>query len=444
VTLDALSPRSAEKQGPPQWAWAAGALAAIVIIVGAWTFLTQLKTASIHRPTIAVLPFANVSGYPRLGYFSDGMSEGVISMLARFPDLSVVGRSSSFFYKGKGADARQIGKDLGVDYVLEGFVNKEADWVSITARLIDAKTGELVWPNRLEKWGADPLMVQDQVTNRILDTLAGETGKRGQALYRLAWGKDTANLEEYDYYLRGHDLMGTDKDTNEKAREVLREGLTKFPDSRLLQLELGWYHWERAINRRSDSPSEDYKEAGELARKAFSRPNLTPLERRLGHWLLAFVNTQERNFDEALKEADLAMGLAPYDAEMMGDLSKVLVVAGRPKQAIEWADSAIAGDLGNKAKYLYNKGWALTVTGDDKKAIETLKGAAQWTGTPGLLAINYMRVNQPEEAKAELKKMLAMDPTFNLGKWRDLFTYRDPEVLNREVADLAKAGLPEE
>jgi tetratricopeptide (TPR) repeat protein len=129
---------------------------------------------------------------------------------------------------------------------------------------------------------------------------------------------------------------------------------------------------------------------------------------------------------------------------MMGDLSKVLVVAGRPKQAIEWADSAIAGDLGNKAKYLYNKGWALTVTGDDKKAIETLKGAAQWTGTPGLLAINYMRVNQPEEAKAELKKMLAMDPTFNLGKWRDLFTYRDPEVLNREVADLAKAGLPEE
>src|SRR5262249_55015924 len=107
VNLDALSPHIAEKRGPPQWAWTAATLAAIVIIVGAWTFLTQQKTTSTHRPTIAVLPFVNMTGYPRLGYFSDGMSEGVISMLARFPYLSVVGRSSSFFYKGKGADVRQ-------------------------------------------------------------------------------------------------------------------------------------------------------------------------------------------------------------------------------------------------------------------------------------------------------------------------------------------------
>src|SRR5262249_9649885 len=162
-------------RGPPQWAWTAATLAAIVIIVGAWTFLTQQKTTSTHRPTIAVLPFVNMTGYPRLGYFSDGMSEGVISMLARFPYLSVVGRSSSFFYKGKGADVRQIGKDLGVDYVLEGTVRKEADWVGIVARLIDAKTGELVWPNRFENRGADPLVLQDQVTNTILGTLAGET-----------------------------------------------------------------------------------------------------------------------------------------------------------------------------------------------------------------------------------------------------------------------------
>jgi adenylate cyclase len=166
VNLNALLPRNAEEQKRPRWAWAAATLTAIVIIVGTWTFLTQQKTASTHRPTIAVLPLVNTSGDPKLGYFSDGMSEGVISMLARSPDLSVVGRSSSFSYKGKGADARQIGKDLGVDYVLEGFFNKEADWVAVAARLIEAKTGEFVWPNRLEKWDADPLVVQDQVTSR--------------------------------------------------------------------------------------------------------------------------------------------------------------------------------------------------------------------------------------------------------------------------------------
>jgi tetratricopeptide (TPR) repeat protein len=340
--------------------------------------------------------------------------------LARSPDLSVMARNSSFTYKGKATDVRQVGKELGVGYVLEGSVRKDADKVRIVAQLIDAKTGEHVWAERFDETGADPWKLQDEVTSKIIGALAGDKGRLKQAQYRDAWGKDTANLQEYDYYLRGHDLfMKFEKDTIEKAGEIWREGLVKFPNSPLLNLKLGWYHWERAWDGFGDTAATDYQRAGELARKAFTYQNLTPLERRLGHWLLAFVSSQERNFDQAIREVEAASALAPYDSWMLGNLSQVLIMAGRPDQAIEWIDKAIAGDPDHKSNYLVSKGWALTVTGKHDKAIEVLREAEQWTFGPGLLAINYIRLNRPEEAKAEIRKLLGNDPSFNIGKWHD-------------------------
>ena len=202
--------------------------------------------AGAHVPSIAVLPFDDLSPDKSLGYLGDGMSEDIITMLSRFPDLSVIARNSSFVYKGKPVDIRQVGRDLNVDYALEGSVRKEADQIRITAQLIDTETGKHVWAERYDKTGKDPLALQDEVTGKIVGAMTGEKGQVKQGQYRDAWGKDTADLGEYDYYLRGHDVFmnATSKEENDRAGQIWEEGLAKYPDSNLLKVKLGFYHFD--------------------------------------------------------------------------------------------------------------------------------------------------------------------------------------------------------
>ena len=185
-----------------------------------------------HVPSIAVLPFDDLSPDKSLGYLGDGVSEDIITMLSRFPDLSVIARNSSFVYKGKPVDIRQVGRDLNVDYALEGSVRKEADQIRITAQLIDTQTGKHVWAERYDKAGKDPLALQDEVTAKIVDAMTGEKGQVKQGQYREAWGKDTADLGEYDYYLRGHDVFmnASSKEDNDRAGRIWEEGLAKYPE----------------------------------------------------------------------------------------------------------------------------------------------------------------------------------------------------------------------
>jgi adenylate cyclase len=211
--------------------------------------------ASAHVPSIAVLPFDDLSPDKSLGYLGDGMSEDIITMLSRFPDLAVVARNSSFVYKGKPVDSRQIGRDLNVDYALEGSVRKEADQVRITAQLIDTETGKHVWADRYDKTGKDPLALQDEVTGKIIGAMTGEKGQVKQGQYRDAWGKDTADLGEYDYYLRGHDVFmnATSREENDRARKNLGRGsgeISRFePDQGQAQL-LSFYCLVQLLERR--------------------------------------------------------------------------------------------------------------------------------------------------------------------------------------------------
>ena len=149
------------------------------------------------------------------------MAEDIITALSRFPDLVVVARSSSFAYKGKAVDIRQVGKELGVGYVVEGSVRKDGDKLRIVSQLIDTKNGEHVWAERFDRSGTDPWALQDEVTGMIVSAMTGETGALKQAQYRQAWGKGATTLEEYDYYLRGHDQFM--KYTKEGDRAVGRD-----------------------------------------------------------------------------------------------------------------------------------------------------------------------------------------------------------------------------
>ena len=453
VKLDApsvkrLVPLSRKRALP----WAAAIAAVVATILGAaaiWLIVlrpAELPTASLTVPSIAVLPFDNMGGDQTSTYLGDGVAEDIISMLARSPDVSVVARNSSFTYKGKATDVRQIGKELGVAYVLEGSVRKDADKVRIVAQLTDAKTGEHVWAERFDRTGTDPWALQDEVTGKIIMALAGERGQMKLAQYRESWGKDASHLEEYDYYLRGHDrFMTWTPEGNEDAGRIWREGLGKFPESSLLRIKLGWHHYMRAINGWSPDAETDYRRAGELVREAFRDPNLSPMAMRVGHSLFAFVAAQERDFARAVSEANAAASLAPYDAFLLGDLSQVLVMAGQPDQAIDWASRAAINDPAMAWSYHGNRGWAYETQGKYEKSLTALKLSRSdiLIYIPLLMVIDLVNLGRIDEAKATLAQALKLDPSFTQAKWRDITFYSDMSIVDREVAALAKAGLPE-
>src|ERR1700722_14024599 len=327
---------------------AAGITAGIVLlgglVAGGWYgfMRSPSHSALAHFPAIAVLPFDDLSPDKSLGYLGDGGSEDIIGMLPRFPDLAVTARNSSFVYKGKPVDIRQVGHDLNVDYALEGSVRKEADQIRITAQLIDAKTGEHVWAEHYDKAGKDPSALQDEATERIVSAITGEFGVIRKAQYHDAWAKDNASLSEFDYYLRTHDLINTasSKEATDRAARVAEEGLAKYPDSNLIKIKLAWAHFTAAWNYFTDDIPAEYHRAGELTRSVLATDNLSPQVKKLAHWLLALVLDSEHDFARALHEADTAVDLAPYDSIMRAMLAQVLITAGEVEKGLQWNDLA--------------------------------------------------------------------------------------------------------
>src|SRR5262245_28349411 len=302
---------------------------------------TQQVSSTV--PAVAVLPFDDLSADQKLGYLGDGVAEDIITALSRFPDLVVVARSSSFTYRGKAVDVRQVGEDLGVDYVVEGSVRKDGDKLRIVAQLIDTKTGEHVWAERFDRSGMDPWALQDDIIGMIVSAMTGEYGALKQTQYRQAWGKDATTLEEYDYYLRGHEeFMKFTKEGIERSGEIWREGLATFPSSPLLKAKLGWYHLTLAVHFFSDDPSADYREAGELARQVLANEHLSPEVGKLANWLKSCVLVYERDFDGALAAANKSTALAHYDTSMLSRLIMVLLQAGWTDQALQWANQVAA------------------------------------------------------------------------------------------------------
>ena len=397
-------------------------------------------------PSVAVLPFDDLSADQNLGYLGDGVAEDIITALSRFPDLVVVARSSSFAYKDKAVDVRQVGKELGVGYVVEGSVRKDGDKLRIVAQLIDAKTGEHVWAERFDRSGTDPWALQDEVTGMIVSAMTGEKGALKQAQYRQAWGKDATTLEEYDYYLRGHEeymkYAQGDKEGIERSGEIWREGLAKFPSSPLLKVKLGWHHMMRVMIFFSDDPPADVRKAGELARHVLANEHLSPQVARLANWLMSFVLVQEKDFDGALAAANKTVALAPYDTFMLSRLMMVLVQVGRPDQALQWADQAAARDPALGWAYNYGRGWAHLVLGRFGEAVDALT-QTEFNDAHLLLAIAYVRLGRLADARAEVGKMMKINPAITLQAWRLGHSFRDPAILDRYALDLVQSGLPE-
>lgn len=437
--------------------WAA-LLAAVIAIVGGLVLLRSGEiappTSVASQPAIAVLPFDDMGGDPDLAYFGAGVSEDIIAMLARVPNLSVVARNSSFQYRGQAVDVRRIGQELGATHVLEGSVRKDSDQLRIIAQLIDARTGKHVWAERFDRTGPDPRALQDEVTHRIVAALAGTTGSIALQEYRDAWGKDSANLQEYDYLLRALSrvALGT-PEMADRADAVLAEGLAKFPDSSLLKAQAAATVMWRFARGWSDSenPLDDILRAGQLAREVLLDPTASPLTRSSMHVSLAYVNLAEQRFDHAVAEAEAAIALAPYDGRMVYYLAEIPIVAGQPELTLQWIERAAllyAPDDPRQQELASMKAVALFHTNGPEAALEVLDGIRS-SDAVVLRTVHMVRtamlvlLGRLDQAKAEVKKLREHDPTWTQAKHRRRFFYTDPNELNSMLQALAVAGLPE-
>ncbi len=401
---------------------------------------------SLDRPSVAVLPFANLSGDPQQDYFSDGITEDITTELSRFSELIVIARNSAFQYKGKAVDIRQIGQELGARYVLEGSVRRSGDRIRITAQLIDAVTGAHRWADRYDRELHDVFAVQDEVARAIVAILAAHV-KRAEIERTLL--KPPAAWEAYEYYLRGVEAFFLHQSRRTKAslyeaRRLLEQSLAIDPGYARAAEVLSWTHLHAYI----EPFDSDYLGAAALDRALELAETAVHVDARLpqAHAQLGHVLIYKRQHDAAMAEFERASALNPnlFDYRF----AKALTYGGEPARAIELLEANIRLDpfqplFGSfsqmgLANYLLKRyGEAVRLLRECASRLPNL----QW---PHLfLAAAYAQAGQLEEARAEAAEVLRINPGFTIERWKRLAVDKDPKDVEHRLDGLRKAGLPE-
>ena len=346
-------------------------IAAIFVVVQHLSLRPPITSASIPSPqspapplpsipSIAVLPFVNRSGDPQQEYFSDGMTDDLITQLSRVPGLFVIARASSFTYKGKTPELKNVRRELGVKYVLEGSVRKAEDRLRITAQLVDTNAGTELWGESFDRPLRDIFSLQDEIVQRIVTTLRLEIA----LLNRGIWTKRTTNnTEAYDYFLRGVAYYSTySKEGNLKARYMAEKAIELDPKYADAYTLLGGTYWLTDFYAWDNSP-EVLEHAFELAKQAISLDDSSPG----GHCLMSAVQAAKRNYEQAVAEANRAIALDPNYAGSYMTLGHALIFSGRPEEAISADEKALRLDPRSRDFYFGELGTAYVFMGEYKK-----------------------------------------------------------------------------
>ena len=417
------------------------AAAFLILLPGAvgLSWLRRPEPAN-NGPSVAVLPFANMSGDPAQDYFGRGVAEEVITALSTFPTIRVVSRMSSFVYD-KPAKAQEVARDLGVRYVLEGSARKGADRARVTAQLIDASTGLDLWADKYDAEGADVVMLQEDVAAKIYNTIAGLKGRVRQDEEQQAWRKSSLSLTEYDYYLRGHQflMMGTPEDCL-RARKIWQEGLERFPASALLKIKLGFTYMQPVLDGWSSDPKQDIETAWQIASAAASGENKSRLETWLGHWLMAQMYAwHENNYERAADEAEAAVQMVPYDSMSRAGLMYFVANASRTAEAISWGEDVARRDPRPPPWLFGNLAWAYYLTGRYEDALAANKKTS--IGWLPIEAAILVRLGRIDDARSTIARFLKQKPGFTLTGEAD---FPAPDSLKQPyLDDVRKAGLPD-
>jgi adenylate cyclase len=427
-----------------------------ILVVGAavavWHFSFRhppMEVASVERmalplpdkPSIAVLPFVNMSGDPEQEYFSDGITEQIITGLSKVPKLFVIARNSTFTYKGKPVKVQKVAEELGVRYVLEGSVQRSAERIRITTQLIDAITAHHLWAERYDRELKDIFALQDEITMKIITALQVELTEGDIARMHA---RGTENLQAYEKLLKGGEYFyHQNKDDNILARKIAEEVIALDPGYPAGYNLLAWTHYMDVWFRSSKSPKESLSRAYELAQKVVAMDDSLVMP----HILLGHIYVLKRQHEKAIAENERAITLSPNAASGYAALGRVLNYAGRPEEAIPLVKKAIRLDPLPESFYYYTIGLAYNMTGRYDESIEACEKAIK--AEPNslyahvVLAAAYSLSGQEEEAHAETEEVLRIHPKFSLEYFGKTLPYKNPTDRENFIAALRKAGLPE-
>jgi adenylate cyclase len=427
------------------------ALALMAIGAGTWLVTRQpSRSLAFDVPSIAVVPFVNASSDAQQDYFSDGISEEIVTSLSKFRELAVIAHHSMLSYKGTPFDARAIGRDLAVRYVLNGSVRRDGERLRVTAQLVDAATAAQIWAQQYDRGIADIFAIQDELTQKIVVTLVAHIGKVELSRVRR---KPPEKMAAYDYYLRGRGLIEESYVSNpgeaiHAARVLLEKAVALDP------------RYPSALHALAHTYMLIYLEPTDYAPLAGEFQKQSTLDHALGlaqqavaldgdlaeaHMRLAEILHWEYRRTESLAEWQRAFELNPNLAE--GSYITALNHNDRAPEAIEYMQRIVRLNPFHSPRNLHQLGVAYFLTGRYAEALESLRTANErmpnWRPTFVWRAATAGQLGQAEEARAAAAQVLRLDPGFTIGGWLRLLRLASEEDSKRLADGLRKAGLPE-
>ncbi|MBX5251082.1 adenylate cyclase [Rhizobium sp. NLR4b] len=399
------------------------------------------------RPSVAVLSFQNLSGGAEQDYFADGIVEDITIALAQFRHLYVIARNSSFTYKGQAVDIKRVGRELDVDYVVEGSVRRAGDRLRIAGQLIDTSTGAYLWADRFDGTLANLFDLQDQIASSIVGAI---TPKVEEAEIERAKRKPTESLDAYDYYLRGlaaFDRTVTNRSVVDEALRLFTKAIERDPDFAIAHARAARCYATRKSNGWMVDPGTEIEEATRLARRAVGLGWDDAVALSYGGYVLGYVGG---DLDESAACIDRALFLNPNLAIALGVSSWVRACLGEPDKAIEHA--ALAMRLSPLDPRLFawqfNTGLAHFCAGhyDDSAAwaAKSLRHQPNYPSAMRVMAAAHAMAGRSAEAGETIARLHLLDPALRLSNLADILPpFRRPDDRNRYIEALRMAGLPE-
>jgi adenylate cyclase len=387
------------------------------------------------KPSIAVLPFTNMSDDPKQEYFSDGITEEIITWLSKIPRLFVTARHSTFIFKNKIVSIRKIGQELGVRYVLEGSVRKFGDRVRVTAQLIDVKTEQHVWADRYDREMKDVFAIQDEITMNIMVALQVKLTEGEQAALRV---RGTDNLDAYLKFLQARDYFNQfSREGNIIAKQKFREAVALAPQYASAYAGIAFTYLVEPWHGWSDSPAESLRLAMEYAKRCLA------LDETFSdaHTALGLVYLLMRQWDEAVEACERAASLNPSNADNIVNFAMVLRSVGRVEEALALLNKAVRLNPMPPDWYLHEFGSCYRLMGRYDEAIEMLKKVLDrnpnYLNSRINLIATYVKSRKEEAARAEAAEVLRQIPDFSIERMLKDFPYKD----QKHLADLKKCWL---
>jgi len=404
-------------------------------------FVFEKKPELPDKPSIAVLPFENMSGDPTKEYFSDGLTEEIITGLSKIPHLFVIARNSTFTYKGKAVKVQQVSREMAAKYVLEGSVRSAGERVRITAQLIDGTTGQHLWADRYDRELKDIFAIQDEITMNIMIALQVKLTEGEQAGLQA---RHTNNLEAYVKYLQAREYFKKfSKEETVLAKQKFQESIALEPEYAPAYAGLAGTYLQEAWLGWSKTPEQSIAKAMQYAQKCIALDETFSY----AHATLGFIHLVLRQWDKATEKMEMAVSLNPNEADSVLGLAIVYRTVGRVEEALSLLEKAVSLNPMPPNWYLHEFGSCYRLMGRYEEAIavnkRVLNRSPDYLNSRLNLIVTYMMSGEEEAARKEAVEVLKQRPDFSIERFLKHFPYKDQKIIDGFRVDLRKAGLPD-